>query len=150
MSESDPLDILDANPINPEQAAAHAAEYLGTMKGVCFDLGKGEKWELPNPAFMKPDQRARYKAHQKYMKTMDKETVPHPIIDGKMVDQFIYPYEQDGEIVDEDELLCKALMGDEIYKKFIDAGGAPGQIQVHWNVMNRQLARRMASDSKSS
>ncbi|PVA66215.1 hypothetical protein [Mycobacteroides abscessus] len=150
MSDAEPTDILADNPIKPEEAAALAAEYLGCMKGVRFDLGSGASWELPNPAFMKPDQRARYKAHQKYMKTMDKETVPHPIIDGKTVEQFIYPYEKGGEIVDEDELLCKALMGEDVYDKFIAAGGAPGQIQVHWNVMNRQLARRMAEDSKSS
>ncbi len=149
MTDSEP-DIIADNPVKPEEAAAIAAEYLGSMRGIRFDLGNGESWELPNPAFMKPDQRARYKDHQRYMKTMTKEFVPHPIIDGKMVEQFIYPYEKDGEPVDEDELLCKALMGDDIYNKFIDAGGAPGQIQVHWNVMNRQLARRMAADSKSA
>lgn len=149
MSETAPADILTANPMKPEEAAAHAAEALGSMRGVPFDLD-GETWELPNPAFLKPEQRARYKKHQQFMKTMDKEEVPHPVIDGKMVEQFVYPYEKNGEIVDEDELLCKALMGDDIYKKFIDAGGAPGQIQVHWNVMNRQLAKRMASDSKST
>lgn len=146
---SDTSEILTNNPVKPEEAAAHAAQYLGVMRGVRFTLGDNDEWELPNPAFLKPDQRARYKEHQKYMKSMDKESVPHPIIEGKMVEQYIYPYEKDGEIVDEDELLCKALMGDDVYKKFIDAGGAPGQIQVHWNVMNRQLARRMAEDSKS-
>lgn len=143
-------DILADNPIKPEEAAAQAAEYLGVMKGIRFDLGDEKSWELPNPAFLKPDQRARYKAHQKFMKSLDKETVPHPIIDGKTVEQFVYPYELDGELIDEDELLCKALMGDEIYDKFIANGGAPGQIQVHWNVMSRQLAKRMADDSKSS
>lgn len=148
MSETD--DVTTKNPVKPEAARAQAADYLGVMAGVRFDLGDDDSWELPNPAFLSVDQRERYKAHQKFMKTLDKETVPHPIIDGKMVEQFVYPYEKGGELVDEDVLLCKALMGDEVYKKFIAAGGAPGQVQVHWNVMSRQLAKRMAEDSKSS
>lgn len=147
MSDND--DITTNNPVKPEAARAQAAEYLGVMAGVTFDLN-GEPWELPNPAFLSVEQRERYKAHQKFMKTLDKETVPHPIIEGKTVEQFVYPYELKGELVDEDVLLCKALMGDAVYEKFIAAGGAPGQVQVHWNVMSRQLAKRMTEDSKSS
>lgn len=142
-------DIADRNPIKPAEAAAQAAEYLGVMAGVTFDLD-GELWELRNPAFLSVEQRERYKRHQKFMKTLDKEAVPHPIIEGKSVEQFVYPYEKDGNLIDEDVLLCQALMGEDIYKKFIAAGGAPGQVQVHWNVMSRQLAKRMAEDSKSS
>ncbi|OBB15048.1 hypothetical protein A5761_15005 [Mycolicibacterium setense] len=138
----------DDNAIKPEAAQAQAAEYLGVTAGITFDLD-GAKWTLPNPAFLTPEQRKRHKEHQQFMKTMDKETVPHPIIDGKMIEQFVYPYEKDGKLVDEDELLCIALMGEDVYKKFIATGGAPGQIAVHWNVMNRQLAKRMAEDSKS-
>lgn len=136
-------------PMNPRAARQQAADFLGFMAGVPFNLADGETWELPNPAFLDTEQRKRYREYQQTMKELDKESVPHPIIDGKTVERTIYPYLKDGEDFDADEHLCIALMGEETYKKFLKAGGVPGQIDVHWNMMQRQLEERMKRDSKS-
>jgi hypothetical protein len=137
-------------PINPKAAREQAADFLGFMAGLPFQLGEGRMWELPNPAFLDPEQRTRYREYQRTMKTLDKEQAPHPFIDDKTIEQTIYPYLKDGKDFDADEQLCIALMGEQIYAQFITAGGVPGQIDVHWNVMRRQLEERAKGDSKSS
>lgn len=137
-------------PIDPKKAREQAADYLGFMSGIPFNIGDGEVWELPNPAFLDTGQRKRYRDYQRFIQTVDTEEVPHPIIDGKMIKQPKYPYLKDGKDIDDAELLCKALMGDEVYEKFLAAGGVPGQINVHWDVMRRQLEERIKIDSKSS
>lgn len=136
-------------PINPRAAREQAAEFLGFMAGVPFKIGENKVWELPNPAFLDTEQRKRYREYQQTMKELDTESVPHPIIDGKMIERTIWPYTLNKEDFDADEQLCIALMGDDTYKKFLAAGGVPGQIDVHWNVMQRQLEERMKRDSKS-
>lgn len=139
----------DKHPIQPREAREQAADYLGFMAGIPFTLGNNEVWELPNPAFLDPDQRKRYREHQRFMKTVDTEEVDHPILDGKKITQPVYPFTKDGKDVDEAERLCIALMTEDVYKKFIAAGGVPGQITVHWNQMQHQLEERMKDDSKS-
>jgi hypothetical protein len=138
------------HPMKPEAARAQAADYLGFTAGIVFDLGNDESWMLPNPAFLDTEQRKRHRAHQRFMKSLDKETVEDPIIEGREVERYVYPYQKDGEDVDDDVLLCKALMGDDIYDKFIAADGRPGQVAIHWAVMNRQMEVRTRVDSKSA
>lgn len=142
---TDPL-----HPIDPKKAREQAADHLGFMAGVPFDLGKGEVWELPNPAFLDIEQRKRYRDYQREMNSLDTELVDHPLVEGKKVERTIYPYLKDGKDYDPDERLCIALMGEDIYAKFLDAGGVPGQIDTHWKVMQRQLEERTKIDSKSN
>lgn len=137
-------------PKDPKAAREQAADYLGFLAGVPFNLGDGETWELPNPAFMDPEQSKRYRDYQREIKTLDTETVDHPLIEGKTVERTIYPYLKGGEDYDADEHLCIALMGEDIYAKFLKAGGVPGQIDTHWKVMQRQLEERIKNDSKSN
>lgn len=137
------------HPVDPKKAREQAADYLGFMAGVPFNLDGGGTWELPNPAFLDTEQRKRYRDYQRTMKELDKETVDHPFIDGKTVEQTIYPYLKGGKDFDADEQLCIALMGLDTYEKFIKAGGVPGQIDVHWKMMQKQLEERLKSDSKS-
>ncbi|AMU76954.1 gp32 protein [Mycobacteroides abscessus subsp. abscessus] len=148
MSTEDTTDVL--HPVDPRKAREQAADHLGFMAGVPFDLGDGEMWELPNPAFLDTEQRKRYRDYQRDMKALDKETVDHPFIDGKTIEQNVYPYLKDGKDYDPDEQLCIALMGEDIYAKFLAAGGVPGQIDTHWKVMQRQLEERTKIDSKSN
>lgn len=139
----------DEYPIDPKKAREQAAEYLGFMAGVPFNIGDGKVWELPNPAFLDPEQRKRFREHQRFMQTVDTEEVPHPIIAGEMITQPKYPYTVKGEDIDDAERMCIALMGPDIYEQFLKAGGVPGQIDVHWNVMRKQLEERNKIDSKS-
>lgn len=143
---TDPL-----HPVDPKKARGQAADLLGFMAGVTFDLGGGEVWELPNPAFLDTEQRKRYRDYLREMNALDTELIDHPLIAGKKVERTIYPYLKDGQDYDPDEQLCIALMGSRaIYDKFLAAGGVPGQIDTHWKLMQRQLEERTKIDSKSN
>jgi hypothetical protein len=81
----------------------------------------------------------------------------------------VWPLQFAGELIDEDELLCIALMADDsdergvaareayfedgalpdTYEQFLAADGVPGQVQVHWRVMNLQMEERIKRDPKS-
>ena len=137
-------------PMQPEAARDQAAEFLGVSSGVTFDLGKGQTWTLPNQAFMPPDMKRRYLEHLRFMnEDLDTETIADPIT-GKRRKQSKWPLRLNGTLIDEDELLCRALMGDEVYEQFLAAGGVSGQVRVHWNVMNLQMQDRVKRDPKSN
>ncbi|MDM2350578.1 gp32 protein [Mycobacteroides abscessus subsp. abscessus] len=148
-NESGELNDDAIHPIDPRKAREQAADYLGFLAGVPFKL-EGGQWELPNPAFLDTEQRKRYRDYQRTMKELDTELVDHPLIDGKKIERTIYPYLKDGKDFDADEQLCIALMGQNTYDKFLAAGGVPGQIDVHWKMMQRQLEERTKIDSKSN
>lgn len=148
MSTEDTKDVL--HPVDPRKAREQAADHLGFMAGVTFDLGGGEVWELPNPAFLDTEQRKRYRDYLREMNALDTELVDHPLVEGKKVERTIYPYLKDGQDYDPDEQLCIALMGEDTYDKFLAAGGVPGQIDTHWKLMQRQLEERTKIDSKSN
>lgn len=151
MPDSNTTEIADPNlPKDPKAAREQAADYLGFLSGVPFSLADGDTWELPNPAFLDTEQRKRYREYQRDMNNLDTELVDHPLIDGKKVERTIFPYVKDGIDFDPDEQLCVALMGEAIYAKFLAAGGVPGQVDVHWKMMQRQLEERTKIDSKSS
>lgn len=161
-------------PVDPRKAREQAADLLGFLASRRFDIGGGETWELPLRDYMDTAMRKRLRAHERYMKTMDKETQAHPVT-GKEVERFVTPFEKNGKDVDSDELMCIALMGDtdgyveveglelpidyaaylesgdlpEVYVRFLRAGGVPGQVLMHLNEMAQRIADRTKIDSKS-
>lgn len=155
----------DKESNSPEAAIAQAAEFLGVFNGQDLDLGGGQVWHLPNPNLIPPAMKRRYLEHLRFInKDLDKEKVSDPIT-GKLRQQTVWPLAYKGELVDEDELLCIALMGEDVeadraayfkdgttpdtYTRFIAAGGVPGQVQMHWRVMNLQMEERVKRDPKS-
>lgn len=151
MPENNDDSVQDNHPIKPREAREQASDYLGFMAGVTYDLGDGETWELPNPAFMDPDMKNRYLEHLRFM-TEDLDTVNRKDpITGEMRPVQKYPLRKDNKLINDDELLCIALMGSKaLYQKFLKAGGVPGQLNTAWQVMQRQLQERTQQDSKSS
>lgn len=138
------------HPIKPKEARDQATEYLGFMGSITYDLGDGDTFELPNPQLMPPDMESRYNEHLRSMADdLDSVKQKNPIT-GEERDVPKYPLAIGGKLINDKELLCIALMGEDTYKKFLAAGGVPGQIQTAWQMMERQLRERMKSDSKSS
>ncbi|MCV7212666.1 hypothetical protein H7J75_29020 [Mycolicibacterium canariasense] len=151
--------------LSPEKAAAQAAEFLGVFAGVDFDLGGGKTWRLPNPSYMPRDMKRRYNEHLRFMnKDLQKEEIADPVT-GKKREQTIWPLQYNDQLIDEDELLCVALMDDsddagvaartaylkdgtlpDVYEQFLKAGGVAGQVQVHWRVMSLQMEERVKRD----
>jgi hypothetical protein len=138
------------NPIRPAQASAQASEFLGFMGSVIYDLGDGDTFELPNPSLMPPDMKARYTEHLRCMaEDLDTKDQTNPIT-GEVTAVQQWPLRKDGKLINDEELLCVALMGEKTYRKFLKAGGVPGQINTAWQMMRRQFEERLKLDSKSS
>lgn len=152
----------DHLPIKPEAARAQEAEFFGIAVGVDYDIGGGEKWTLPNPSYMPRDMKARYREHLRFMThDLDTQGKVNPLTGKKNA---VWPPEYKGKLVDEDELLCVALMGTdakadreafladdtvpEVYSRFLAAGGLPGQVQTRWQMLNRQMQERLMQDPK--
>lgn len=138
------------HPIKPQVAREQATDYLGFMGSVIYDLDNDQTWELPNPQLMPPDMEERFNEHQRFMsEELDTVDRKDPITgENRPVQQF--PLRHKGKLINDKELLCIALMGEPTYKKFLKAGGVPGQITTTWQMMQRQLQERMRQDSKSS
>jgi hypothetical protein len=153
----------DKHPIRPDKAREQATEYLGVMADIAFDLGDGATWVLPNPALMPPPMKRRYMEHLRFM-SEDLDTVERtdPITkETRQVQK--YPLRRKGKLINDEELLAVALMGEdgdyekyvkdgtlpETYQRFLNAGGVPGQIGTAWQMMERQLRERARQDSKS-
>ena len=164
-------DDFKLKPAKPDEARAQAAEFLSVFAGQDFVLDNDETWHLPNPNYLPPKMKRRYLEHLRFVnKELDKETIEDtdPITNKKRSrTQTVWPLSYNGELIDEDELLCIALMGDDVkadreayfasggeklpetYERFLNAGGVPGQVQVHWRVMNIQMEERLKRDPKS-
>lgn len=150
MSEND----VDDPPMNPQAAREQEAEYFGVQTGYDYALGGGETWTLPYPRYLPPDMRMRYLTHLTAMtEDVDMASTPHPVT-GKPQKRPVFPMRMKSAVtednpkglIDEDELLCRALMGDATYEQFLAAGGVPGQIQARWQMMNRQMEDRLKQD----
>lgn len=160
---SDDDDVSAAHPIRPQEASAQATEYLGFLGSVVYDLGGGESWELPSPSLMPPDMKMRYLEHLRFM-SEDLDTKPRENPVTKEIDQIqVYPLRYKKKLVNDEELLCVALMGGDedyarylkdrtlpsVYAKFLAAGGRPGQVGTAWQMMGRQMQERAQRDPKS-
>lgn len=158
-------DNEDRGPVSPEKARDQAREFLSVFDGQDFDLGDGHTWHLPNPNYLPPKMKQRYLEYLRFVnKDLDKEKIPDPVT-GKQREQTVWPLQYKGALIDEDELLCIALMGEDVkadraayfkdgtlpdtYERFLNAGGVPGQVQVHWRVMAMQMEERVKRDPKS-
>ena len=151
---SDDQTTEESRPMKPAEARAQEAEFFGVATGFDFDLGEGQAWTLPYPRYLPPDMRMRYLEHLRVMnEDMDTQPVPHPVT-GKPQKKAIFPLRMKSAItkenpkglIDEDTLLCVALMGQETYGRFLAAGGVPGQVQARWQLMNRQMEERLTRD----
>jgi hypothetical protein len=144
--------MSDEHAIKPDVARAQEAEFFGVQAGFDYDLGD-DTWTLPNPSYMPPEMKKRYLEHLRFLaEDLDSEPIVDPAT-GKNVrgrTRNKWPLRKDNVLIDEDELLCRALMEDAVYEKFIKAGGVPGQVQARWQMMNRQMQERLQQDSKSS
>lgn len=157
--------------LSPEKAREQAAEFMSVFAGVDFDLGSGKSWHLPNPSYLPRQVKRRHMEYMRFInKDLDREKVDvtDPITGRKSKrEQTVWPLSYKGQLIDEDELLCIALMSDSddgvaerdayfengalppTYEAFVNAGGVAGQVQMHWRVMNLQMEERLKRDPKS-
>lgn len=157
-----PESEVNLPPIKPEEARRQEAEFFGVKAGFDYDLGNGQTWTLPNPSYMPRDMKKRYNEYLRFItEDLDTENKPHPVT-GKSTKTTKWPLRKDGALIDEDELLCIALMGSDavadrdayfkdgtlppVYEKFLNAGGVAGQLQSNWQMMNRQMQERLKQD----
>ncbi|SBS73773.1 Gp14 [uncultured Mycobacterium sp.] len=144
----------ESRPMKPEEARAQEAEFFGVATGYDYDIGDGQTWTLPYPRYLPPKMRMRYLEHLRVVnEDLDQEQYDHPVT-GKRSKRSVFPLrmklaitkENPKGLIDEDEMLCVALMGQETYDRFLAAGGVPGQVQARWQLMNRQMEERLRRD----
>lgn len=143
---SDDEQSAESRPMKPEEARAQEAEFFGVATGYDYDIGNSETWTLPYPRYLPPKMRMRYLEHLRAMnEDVDQESYEHPVT-GNKLKRAKFPLRIKNKLIDEDELLCIALMEQETYDRFVAAGGVPGQVQARWQMMNRQMEERLRRD----
>lgn len=142
--------------MKPEEARRQEAAFFGVATGYDYDIGDDQTWTLPNPRYLPTKMRLRYMEHLRVLnEELDTQPVPHPVT-GKSEKKTIFPFRMKSAVtkdnpkglIDEDELLCIALMGQETYERFTAAGGVPGQVQERWRMMNKQMEERLHRDAQ--
>jgi hypothetical protein len=140
--------------MKPEEARRQEAEFFNTATGYDYDLGDGQTWTLPYPRYLPPKMKLRYLEHLRVLnEDLDTRQVPHPVT-GKPEEKVIFPMRMKSAVtkdnpkglIDEDEMLCVALMGQETYDRFLAAGGVPGQVQERWKMMSQKMEERVRRD----
>lgn len=158
---------MSDTPKNPAEARAQESEFFGVDLGFDYGLDGGGVWTLPFPRYFPPDMRMRWVEHLRFIsEDLDTERIDHPVT-GKSIKRTKFPQRIKGKLIDEDVLLCIALMGTapaddaggdrqafladgtlpETYERFLAAGGVPGQISQRMQMMNRQMEERLRRDA---
>jgi hypothetical protein len=143
-------------PIKPGEAIEQAAEFLGFMSGIQFDIGDGKTWTLPNPSLLEDEQADRYNQVLVDLQAEAERLDRAPDIlndDGsfKSKGAILTPERIDGVIVpNQDVRIAKALMGEDVFAKFKAAGGRASQITIHWQQMGKFMRDRERRDPKST
>lgn len=154
--------------LSPAEAREQAAEAMGFLASKFYDVGNGEKLELPNPEFFDDDQQAAYDALKLESKSWDHEDIVarnpltgevifdpktgEPVVDHVMC-QPNRKTDENGNVKLVENFnvqLCKILWGDAGYAKFKAAGGRANQVMVDLQLMQRKLRARMRTDPKSA
>jgi hypothetical protein len=148
--------MTERNPISIQQAMEANSSFFG------FDLldeieyeredGVTEKVSIVYRELLDKDTRDRVNDVYKRYNECDRQKVEIVDENGKtntIEGAYKDPRQKDGIIFDLDEELCIALWGKDKYERFVAAGGPPGMVQMTWTRMDRQIAKRAASDSKS-
>jgi hypothetical protein len=131
-----------------KEARAQAAEYLGFVAGETITVGT-RIFEIPNPSLLDEPQQDAVDALDV---DMDENWDRHPdVTDDKGNVQrgpLKVPHRKDGQPVNYNRELAKALFGDQ-YDAFIADGGRPNDVALIWSRMNREMSERRAKDTKS-
>lgn len=133
-----------------EAAREQAADYLGFVASVSITTKEGV-FEIPNPSMLDDDQQDRVDALHIEMESWDRHEPPVNA-DGSVkpgaLGPLRVPYRRDGEPVNYNVRLAKAIFGDR-FEAFKAAGGRSSDVELTWSKMNQELAKRRETDSKS-
>jgi hypothetical protein len=153
--------------LSPRKALEQSTEYWGVDLFKEYDVGGGEALQLYHPEYFDDDTQEAYDDLMLEVETWDHEDVPvydafgRLVIDadGKphTVNQLKTPHRKTvgGKPVRRNFNIevCKAIWGEEGYKKFTASGGSANQVAVDLREMQiefQKLAReRLKADPKS-
>lgn len=137
-----------------QEAMVQNAEYFGFDLYDRIDIGGGEVVEIMYRELLDAPTRARVDEVYRQYELCDRTSIEIRDSDGKVTETiqgpFKDPREKDGEPFDLEGQVCIALWGEEVYKRYINAGGPPGLPLMAWGRMRQQISNRLGKDSKSS
>jgi hypothetical protein len=136
-------------PVTFEEAREQAAEQLGFVASERIQVGN-EIFEIPNPSLLDDEQQTRH--DQLQFESESWERHPDTLNDDgsvKVRGALKEPHRKDGQLVENYNIqLAKAIFGKR-YSAYKAAGGRANDLAVIWWKMNKALADRRATDSKS-
>lgn len=153
--------------LSPRKALEQSAEYWGVDLFKEYDVGGGETLELYHPEYFDDDTQEAYDELMLEVETWEHEDIPvydafgRPVVDPdgspKTTSQLKTPHRKlvDGKPSRRNFNIevCKAIWGEEGYKKFKASGGSANQVAVDLREMQiefQKLAReRLKADPKS-
>jgi hypothetical protein len=153
--------------LSPIKALEQSAEYWGVDLFKEYDVGDGDVLQLYHPEYFDDDTQEAYDELMLDVETWDHEDVPvydalgRQVIDAdgkpQTVSQLKTPHRKTvGKMVQRKNFnveVCKAVWGEEGYKKFRAAKGSANQVAVDLREMQiefQKLAReRLKADPKS-
>lgn len=154
--------------VSPQEAREQAAASQGFLASKYYDVGNGEKLELPHPEFFDDDTQAKYDQLKLDSESWDHEEVErsnpltgeiviHPETGKPVVDRRLaLPHrksDEDGKpklVENFNVQMCKILWGAAGYEKFKKAGGRANQIAVELQLMQQRFRDRLDADPKSA
>jgi len=153
--------------VTPRRALEQSAEYWGVDLYREYDVGDDEPLQLYHPEYFDDDTQQAYDELMLEVESWEHEDVPvydafgRPVMDAdgapKTVSQLKTPHRKiiDGKLVLQNfnVEMCKAMWGEEGYKRFKAAGGSANQVAVDLREMQvefqKLMKERLKADPKS-
>lgn len=135
-------------------AREQACAAIGFMRSKVITTST-RTWEIPNPSLLSPDQSKRMRALDLWVQTtaeLDRFKDTKDSNGNTMKGAPKIPWRTPaGELVDDDYdvRLTKAIFGPDLYDEFVQDGGYPSDIELHWTAFRKYVEDRKAADSKS-
>lgn len=117
---------------------AQALEQESQMSSLFLEMPNGEEFEIPHPMLVPDDAQIRLEKVQNLYdldRDEDGEFKNPPTIKGKPADPYAIR-------------VARALLGDDVHKKFVAAGGHSNDITLAWQMLVKEHKERAEHDPK--
>lgn len=138
-----------------EEFRQQAIEAMGQTASILLEVpGSDEVFEVPHPLAMDDEMQARVEAFQRG-DGLDRETIvdaegePIKDVNGEPLTRVKEPHQINGEILEPLSIRsARVILGEEVHKRFIEAGGRSNDVSLAWQYMVDQTKDRQESDPK--
>lgn len=155
MGEVVNLNRKERRKLKPAELRAQVCEARGVEPGIDLEMEDGQIFHIPNPAMV--DDETQIRLDKFYAgEGLDREWLINPATgepwkgkDDKPLERVKEPATIKGKLAEPHPIrLAKALLGEDVHKKFIEAGGHSTDVAMAWEAMARERKDEEAEDPK--